>query len=63
MTAYEQMCFRAEELNKKPMRGGGESKVRIQHSKGRMTVWERIKVLTSSEPHITFNNLLTKHII
>ena len=53
---YEQMLTRGEELLKKPLQGGGESKVRVQHSKGRMTVWERIKVLTSEEPHITFQN-------
>ncbi len=51
---YDQMLARGEELLKKPLHGGGESRVRAQHSKGRMTVWERIKVLTSSEPHITF---------
>tara|TARA_Y100001970_G_scaffold115711_1_gene144150 strand:+ start:1249 stop:2901 length:1653 start_codon:yes stop_codon:yes gene_type:complete len=55
-TIYEQMIIRAEELTKKPMKGGGESRVRIQHSKGRMTVWERIKVLTSAEPNFTFQN-------
>ena len=53
---YDQMLTRGEELLQKPLRGGGESRVRVQHSKGRMTVWERIKVLTSSEPHITFQN-------
>ena len=53
---YEQMLTRGEELLKKPLQGGGESRVRVQHSKGRMTVWERIKVLTSAEPHITFQN-------
>jgi len=53
---YEQMLKRGEELLQKPLRGGGESRVRVQHSKGRMTVWERIKVLTSTEPHITFQN-------
>ena len=55
-TIYEQMLTRGEELLQKPLLGGGESKVRVQHSKGRMTVWERIKVLTSYEPHITFQN-------
>ncbi|MDP6216011.1 MAG: carboxyl transferase domain-containing protein, partial [SAR324 cluster bacterium] len=50
------MLTRGEELLQKPLLGGGESKVRVQHSKGRMTVWERIKVLTSYEPHITFQN-------
>ena len=53
---YEKMLTRGEELLKKPLQGGGESRVRVQHSKGRMTVWERIKVLTSIEPHITFQN-------
>ena len=51
---YDQMLNRGEELLKKPLQGGGESRVLVQHSKGRMTVWERIKVLTSAEPHITF---------
>ena len=55
-TLYEQMLQRGEELLKKPLKGGGEEKVRVQHNKGRMTVWERIKVLTSEEPHITFQN-------
>ncbi len=55
-TLYEQMLQRGEELLKKPLKGGGEEKVRVQHNKGRMTVWERIKVLTSAEPHITFQN-------
>ena len=53
---YEQMIKRGEELLEKPLKGGGEEKVRLQHNKGRMTVWERIKVLTSDEPHITFQN-------
>ncbi|HBL55794.1 MAG TPA: acetyl-CoA carboxylase carboxyltransferase subunit [Deltaproteobacteria bacterium] len=53
---YDKMLARGEELLKKPLQGGGESRVRVQHSKGRMTVWERIKVLTSAEAHITFQN-------
>ena len=53
---YNKMLARGEELLKKPLLGGGESRVRVQHSKGRMTVWERIKVLTSAEAHITFQN-------
>lgn len=28
----------------------------VQHSKGRMTVWERIKVLTTENPNILFQN-------
>ena len=53
---YEQMLKRGEELLEKPLKGGGEERVRVQHNKGRMTVWERIKVITSKEPHITFQN-------
>ena len=53
---YDKMLERGKELLEKPLHGGGESRVRVQHSKGRMTVWERIKVLTSKEPHITFQN-------
>ena len=53
---YDQMLKRGEELLEKPLKGGGESRVRVQHSKGRMTVWERIKVLTTAEAHITFQN-------
>jgi acetyl-CoA carboxylase carboxyltransferase component len=30
--------------------------VRVQHAKGRMTVWERIKVLTEREPNILWQN-------
>ncbi|MBS1255847.1 MAG: Propionyl-CoA carboxylase beta chain [Deltaproteobacteria bacterium] len=55
-TLYDRMLQRGEELLEKPLKGGGESRVRVQHNKGRMTVWERIKVLTSAEPHITFQN-------
>ncbi len=55
-TLYEKMLKRGEELLEKPLKGGGEERVRVQHNKGRMTVWERIKILTSEEPHITFQN-------
>ena len=55
-TVYEKMLDRAEDIIQKPLQGGGEDRVRIQHIKGRMTVWERIKILTSKEPHITFQN-------
>ena len=53
---YDQMLGRAEELIAKPKQGGGAQRVRIQHTKERMTVWERIRVLTQHEPHITFQN-------
>ncbi|MBF0237089.1 MAG: acetyl-CoA carboxylase carboxyltransferase subunit [SAR324 cluster bacterium] len=53
---YDSMVIRAEELIEKPQLGGGPDRVRVQHMKSRMTVWERIKVLTHEEPHITFQN-------
>ena len=53
---YQEMLERGEELLELPKKGGGESRVQVQHDKGRMTVWERIKVLTDQDPHITFQN-------
>lgn len=46
----------ADELLKRPLVGGGPSRVRVQHSKHRMTVWERIKALTDREPMILWRN-------
>ncbi|MGH0037529.1 MAG: acyl-CoA carboxylase subunit beta [Myxococcota bacterium] len=40
----------------RPLLGGGLARVRTQHAKGRMTVWERIKVLTEREPNILWQN-------
>ncbi len=46
----------AEELSARPLIGGGPARVRVQHSKHRMTVWERIKALTDREPMILWRN-------
>ncbi len=53
---YTHRLNRANELLQKPQQGGGSARRRSQHSKGRMTIWERIRVLTDKEPHITFQN-------
>ena len=53
---YQEMVDRGRELLELPKKGGGESRVQVQHGKGRMTVWERIRVLTENEPHVTFQN-------
>jgi acetyl-CoA carboxylase carboxyltransferase component len=45
-----------EELRRRPRLGGGLARVRTQHAKGRMTVWERIKVLTRVEPNVLWQN-------
>lgn len=53
---YDDAIKLGQELIAKPFLGGGEDRIRVQHSKNRMTVWERIKVLTNEEPNITFQN-------
>lgn len=49
---YEEAVKMGEELIRKPLAGGGTDRILVQHSKDRMTVWERIKVLTDKEPNI-----------
>jgi acetyl-CoA carboxylase carboxyltransferase component len=53
---YEASLAMAEELSARPLIGGGPARVRVQHSKHRMTVWERIKALTDREPMILWRN-------
>lgn len=54
--AYERSILLGAELVAKPRAGGGTDKVRLQHSKGRMTIWERVKVLTDADPEILWQN-------
>jgi len=53
---YSESLDLGEELLAKPRLGGGRARVLTQHSKGRMTVWERIRVLTQNEPNILWQN-------
>jgi acetyl-CoA carboxylase carboxyltransferase component len=53
---YEEALEMGHELISKPLRGGGDDRIRVQHSKNRMTIWERIKVLTNEEPNILYQN-------
>lgn len=53
---YDEALRLGEELNARPLRGGGTDRVRTQHAKDRMTVWERIKVLTDREPNVLWRN-------
>ncbi len=55
-TSYESALELGHELVDLPTRGGGPARVRVQHSKDRMTVFERLKVLTDSEPNLLWNN-------
>jgi acetyl-CoA carboxylase carboxyltransferase component len=55
-SAYEEDLQMGAELLERSKRGGGLSRVMVQHEKKRMTVWERIKVLTEHEPNILWQN-------
>ena len=55
-SAYEEDLQMGAELLERSKRGGGLSRVMVQHEKKRMTVWERIKVLTDHEPNILWQN-------
>ena len=54
--AYDKALALGEDLIERPLVGGGPARVRVQHSKDRMTVWERIKVLSDKEPMIHYRN-------
>ena len=53
---YNERIAEGKALLSKAKLGGGVDRITIQHSKDRMTVWERIKVLTHNEPNILFQN-------
>ncbi|MBW1884996.1 MAG: acetyl-CoA carboxylase carboxyltransferase subunit [Deltaproteobacteria bacterium] len=53
---YDKALALGEDLTARPSRGGGPDRVRIQHMKSRMTVFERIKVLTDKEPNFMWEN-------
>lgn len=53
---YDRALALGRELQEKPLQGGGLDRVIVQHSKERMTVWEKIKVLTQTEPNIYYQN-------
>ena len=53
---YEETLEEAHNIRQKPFVSAGFKNVQRQHLKNRMTVWERIKVLTSKPPKIQFQN-------
>ena len=53
---YEETLNEAHEISQKPFIAGGLRNIQRQHLKNRMTVWERIKVLTDRDPKILFQN-------
>lgn len=55
-TDYDRALERGRELLQKPLELGGRIRILQQHAKGRMTVLERVRVLTDKEPNILFQN-------
>lgn len=53
---YDSVLAEARELRRRPYVAGGLTAVVRQHTKGRMTVWERIRVLTEREPNVLYQN-------
>ena len=53
---YEDSIELGRELLERPKQGGGLDRVRVQHGKSRMTVFERIRVLTDREPNFLWQN-------
>ncbi|MBX2812527.1 MAG: acetyl-CoA carboxylase carboxyltransferase subunit [Myxococcales bacterium] len=53
---YEQAIAEAKRLRRRPFEVAGENPIARQHERGRMTVWERISVLTPKRPEVLFSN-------
>jgi acetyl-CoA carboxylase carboxyltransferase component len=53
---YEEVMKEGHALIERPIKSVQVSQVEKQHFKKRMTVWERIKVLSQEEPNILFQN-------
>ncbi len=53
---YEEVMKEGYDLIERPKKSVAVGQIEKQHFKQRMTVWERIKVLTDSDPNILFQN-------
>ena len=53
---YEENLKKGFELQQRPQKAAGTNNIRKQHQKGRMTIWERIRVLSDKEPTVLFQN-------
>ncbi|MDX9709914.1 MAG: carboxyl transferase domain-containing protein [Trichloromonas sp.] len=53
---YEEAMREGHDLIQRPIKSVSIGQIEKQHFKKRMTVWERIKVLTESQPNILFQN-------
>lgn len=54
--SYEEAIHEAKQLRRRPYEAAGQPQIDRQHLKGRMTVWERIRVLTKEAPTVLFEN-------
>jgi acetyl-CoA carboxylase carboxyltransferase component len=54
--AYQAMLDEGDELRRRPWLGGGTDQIARQHAKHRMTVWERLHVLSRERPDVLFEN-------
>ncbi|HEY5513994.1 MAG TPA: carboxyl transferase domain-containing protein [Geomonas sp.] len=53
---YEEAMQAGHDLMQRPIKSVSIDQIEKQHFKKRMTVWERIRVLTEEEPNILFQN-------
>jgi acetyl-CoA carboxylase carboxyltransferase component len=53
---YEEAMREGYELIQRPIRSVPIDQIEKQHAKKRMTVWERIRVLTDEEPNVLYQN-------
>jgi len=53
---YEEAMKAGHDLIQRPIKSVSIEQIEKQHFKKRMTVWERIKVLTEAEPNILYQN-------
>jgi acetyl-CoA carboxylase carboxyltransferase component len=53
---YEDALKNGYQLQQRPRKAAGIKSIERQHQKNRMTIWERINVLTDEEPTILFQN-------
>ncbi len=53
---YEEALKSGYDLQQRPKQAAGVKSIERQHQKERMTIWERIEVLTDEEPTILYQN-------
>ena len=53
---YEEVMQEGYDLIQRPIKSVAVGQIEKQHFKKRMTVWERIKVLTQEEPNVLYQN-------